>query len=104
MKTVTRDETENASANITRRIAELADWRGETLARVRQLIHDADPEIEEVTTMLEPAFLPNGGGAEKAMTERSIHEGGGTKLSSRSRKRSSVAVAVPGGGVARSWL
>jgi hypothetical protein len=47
MKTVTRDETENASANITRRIAELADWRGETLARVRQLIHDADPEIEE---------------------------------------------------------
>ena len=36
-----------ASANITERIKELADWRGATLARVRQLIHDADPEIQE---------------------------------------------------------
>ena len=36
-----------ASANITRRIAELGDWRGETLARARQLIHAADPEIQE---------------------------------------------------------
>src|SRR5436305_12642704 len=38
---------ESASAKITRRIDELDDWRGETLARVRQLIHDADPDIEE---------------------------------------------------------
>jgi hypothetical protein len=38
---------EAASANITKRIQELADWRGETLARVRALIHDADPDIEE---------------------------------------------------------
>jgi hypothetical protein len=36
-----------ASANITKRIEELGDWRGETLARVRRLIHDADPEIQE---------------------------------------------------------
>ena len=36
-----------ASTNITRRIEELADWRGEMLARVRRLIHEADPEIEE---------------------------------------------------------
>jgi hypothetical protein len=36
-----------ASKNITKRIEELADWRGETLARIRKLIHDADPEIEE---------------------------------------------------------
>jgi hypothetical protein len=36
-----------ASKNITKRIEELGDWRGETRARVRQLIHDADPEIEE---------------------------------------------------------
>ena len=32
---------------ITERIAELGDWRGETLARIRGLIHDADPEIQE---------------------------------------------------------
>jgi hypothetical protein len=36
-----------ASKNITKRIEELGDWRGETLARLRQLIHEADPEIEE---------------------------------------------------------
>jgi len=40
-------EDETAAANISRRIHELGDWRGETLARVRQLIHDADPDIEE---------------------------------------------------------
>src|SRR5213592_3016294 len=37
----------DASANITKRIQELGDWRGETLAHVRQLIHDADPDIQE---------------------------------------------------------
>lgn len=36
-----------AAAKITSRIEELGDWRGETLARVRQLIHDADPEVLE---------------------------------------------------------
>ena len=36
-----------ASKNITKRIEELGDWRGETLARVRQLIHQADPGIQE---------------------------------------------------------
>ena len=36
-----------ASKNITKRIQDLGDWRGETLAWVRRLIHDADPEIQE---------------------------------------------------------
>ena len=36
-----------ASKNITKKIQELGDWRGATLARVRQLIHDADPKIQE---------------------------------------------------------
>ena len=36
-----------ASKAITERIEELDDWRGETLARVRQLIHEADPDIVE---------------------------------------------------------
>jgi hypothetical protein len=36
-----------ASKKITKRVQELGDWRGDTLAEVRQLIHDADPEIEE---------------------------------------------------------
>jgi hypothetical protein len=36
-----------ASEQIDRRIRDLDDWRGETLARVRQLIKEADPEIVE---------------------------------------------------------
>jgi hypothetical protein len=35
------------SAKISERIRELGDWRGETLAQIRELIHDADPEIQE---------------------------------------------------------
>jgi hypothetical protein len=36
-----------ASQNIDARIQELGDWRGETLARVRSLIKDAVPDVEE---------------------------------------------------------
>ena len=37
----------SASEEIDRKIAELDDWRGETLERMRKLIHEADPEIVE---------------------------------------------------------
>jgi hypothetical protein len=47
MKPTSGANGEAASANITKRIQELGDWRGETLAHVRQLIHDADPDIQE---------------------------------------------------------
>ena len=47
MKPITRPHGEAASANITKRIQELGDWRGEILAHVRQLIHVADPDIQE---------------------------------------------------------
>ena len=47
MKATSRPDGEAASANITKRIEELGDWRGETLAHVRRLIHDADPDIQE---------------------------------------------------------
>ena len=36
-----------ASKLIDKRIAELGDWRGETLSRMRKLIHEADPEVVE---------------------------------------------------------
>src|SRR5271154_5844294 len=47
MNPTSRPDVEAASANITKRFQELADWRGETLAHLRELIHDADPDIEE---------------------------------------------------------
>jgi len=40
-------EGTKATEQIDQRIADLGDWRGETLARVRALIHEADPEVEE---------------------------------------------------------
>ena len=38
---------EAASALISKRIAELADWRGETLGRMRKLIREAVPDVVE---------------------------------------------------------
>ena len=40
-------ENQSASEQIDERIAELGDWRGETLGRMRKLIHEADPEVVE---------------------------------------------------------
>ena len=41
------EDSSAASASITRRIAELQDWRGAMLALVRQLIHEAVPDVVE---------------------------------------------------------
>jgi hypothetical protein len=38
---------ESASAFIDEKIRQLADWRGKALAKVREIIHQADPEIVE---------------------------------------------------------
>ncbi len=38
---------ESASAVLDARIRELGDWRGKTLAKVREIVHAADPEIVE---------------------------------------------------------
>jgi hypothetical protein len=46
---------------ITRKIVELGDWRGEALARMRQLIKDADPDVvEEVKWMGVPVWSHDG--------------------------------------------
>ncbi|HEX8924532.1 MAG TPA: DUF1801 domain-containing protein [Terriglobales bacterium] len=37
----------SASASIDQKIKELGDWRGKTLAKVREIVHAADPEIVE---------------------------------------------------------
>jgi hypothetical protein len=47
MKPTSPPDSKSAAANITRRIKELGDWRGQMLAQVRQLIHEADPDIQE---------------------------------------------------------
>jgi hypothetical protein len=47
MKAKAHPDGQTASANITKRIQELEDWRGETLAHIRELIHAAAPDIQE---------------------------------------------------------
>jgi hypothetical protein len=47
MKKSDSTEGQSASELIDKRIAELRDWRGETLSRMRRLIKEADPEVVE---------------------------------------------------------
>ena len=46
---------ESGSAFIDDKIRELADWRGRTLAKVRQIINEADPEIVEERKWVKPS-------------------------------------------------
>jgi hypothetical protein len=50
---------ETASDLIDARLADLGDWRGETLARIRQLLREADPEVTETVKWRKPTN-PNG--------------------------------------------
>jgi hypothetical protein len=47
MKQSGASQGQQASELISKRIAELGDWRGETLGRMRELIREADPEAVE---------------------------------------------------------
>src|SRR5215207_9521748 len=47
MKKSDSTEGQSASELIDKRIADLDDWRGETLARMRTLIKEADPDVVE---------------------------------------------------------
>ena len=47
-------KSESASALIDRKIKELGDWRGKTLAKVRTIVHEADPEIVEEWKWVKP--------------------------------------------------
>ena len=61
------EKDESSSALIDARIQELGDWRGETLAKVRRLIKEADPEVVEewkwvkATNPGTPVWSHNGG-------------------------------------------
>ena len=48
-------EGESPSRHIDARIEELGDWRGETLARLRELIHEADPDVVEEWKWVKPS-------------------------------------------------
>ena len=61
MKKPGASQGQSASELISKRIAELGDWRGETLSRMRKLIKEADPDVvEEWKWMGTPIFSHDG--------------------------------------------
>ena len=54
MKKSGASQGRSASELISKRIAELGDWRGETLSRMRQLIKQADPDVVEEWKWVKP--------------------------------------------------
>jgi hypothetical protein len=74
----------SASELISERIAELGDWRGDTLARMRKLIHEADPEVvEEWKWMGTPIWSHDGiictGESYKDKIKLTFHKGAALK-------------------------
>jgi len=73
---------------ISRIIAKLGDWRGDTLARMRHLIHDADPDVvEELKWMGTPVWSHDGiictGEAYKKVVKLTFAKGASLKDPSR---------------------
>src|SRR5262245_18300884 len=54
MKKSASTQSQSASELIDKRIAELGDWRGKTLSRMRKLIKDADPDVVEELKWIKP--------------------------------------------------
>ena len=54
MKQPDSNKGESASERIDKRIAELGDWRGETLSRMRKLVKEADPDVVEEVKWVKP--------------------------------------------------
>ncbi len=74
---------EDASALIDEKIKELRDWRGKTLAKVREIIHAADPEIVEEWKWATPVWSRGGivctGEAYKDVVKMTFAKGAGLK-------------------------
>src|SRR5882724_7301413 len=60
MKKSAASQGQSAAELISKRIAELWDWRGETLSRMRQLIKQADPDVVEEWKWGNPVWSHDG--------------------------------------------
>jgi hypothetical protein len=60
MKKSGASQGQSGSELISKRIAELGDWRGETLSRVRKLIKEADPDVVEEWKWMNPIWSHDG--------------------------------------------
>jgi hypothetical protein len=55
MKKSGASQSQSASELISKRIAELGDWRGESLSRMRKILKEADPEVVEEWKWVKPS-------------------------------------------------
>ena len=88
MKKAGASQGQSASELISRRIAELGDWRGETLSRMRKLIKEADPDVvEEWKWMGTPTWAHDGvictGESYKSMVKLTFAKGASLKDSAK---------------------
>ncbi|HXI63255.1 MAG TPA: DUF1801 domain-containing protein [Gemmatimonadales bacterium] len=60
MKKSGASQGQAASELISKRIAELGDWRAETLSRMRKLIREADPDVVEDWKWMNPVWSHDG--------------------------------------------
>ena len=60
MKKSDASQGQSAADLISKRIADLGDWRGETLARMRKLIKEADPDVVEEWKWMGPVWSHDG--------------------------------------------
>jgi hypothetical protein len=77
-------EGQSASELISKRIAELGDWRGETLGRMRSLVREADPDVvEEWKWMGTPVWSHDGiictGESYRSVVKLTFHKGASLK-------------------------
>src|SRR2546422_5761208 len=88
MKKSCASQVQLASELISKRIAELGDWRGETLSRMRKLIKEADPDVvEEWKWMGTPIWSHDGilctGESYKSVVKLTFAKGASLKDSAR---------------------
>src|SRR5690349_17283674 len=84
MKKLSTSQGQSASVLISKRIAELGDWRGATLGRLREMIHAADPDVvEEWKWMGTPVWSHDGiictGESYKAVVKLTFAKGASLK-------------------------
>jgi hypothetical protein len=84
MKTSGASERQSASELISKKIEELADWRGKTLRRMRTLIKEADPDVlEEWKWMGTPVWSHDGilctGESYRNVVKLTFHKGASLK-------------------------
>ena len=72
MKKPDESQDQSASELISKKIAELGDWRGETLGRMRKLIKEADPDVVEEWKWMGTPVWSHDGNTRRAID---IHEG-----------------------------